>query len=110
MSNDLEAHVRNLSALVAEDISSTSHAPHSVQHLRAPNDGNGNPRRCYVIRSVGGITLTVIDEGYSGLPKWARSLVDLGSVEVTASTYKAWLKGWKSVTPDMLASVLGFDS
>lgn len=37
-----------------------------VEHLRAQNDVNGNPRRCYIGRAEDGAVLAVADEGYSG--------------------------------------------
>jgi hypothetical protein len=37
-----------------------------VEHLKAHNDVNGNPRRCYIGRAEDGAVLAVVDEGYSG--------------------------------------------
>jgi hypothetical protein len=70
----------------------TEHQPAITQHWCAPNDNNGNPRRCFVIWSDDGILLDVIDEGYSGPPRWVRDLVQLGDVIVRPSDYKAMLK------------------
>jgi hypothetical protein len=36
-------------------------------HLCCKNDGNGNPRRCYLLLDAAtGYTIAVVDEGYSG--------------------------------------------
>lgn len=69
--------------------------PKFVQHLRAKNDVNGNPQRCFVIyfeddNFIG--VCDVIDEGYAGLPTWARKLPQLPSVEVSVREYKSFLK------------------
>lgn len=64
-----------------------------VQHWCAPNDGNGNPRRAYVIWGKDGSLNAVIDEGYSGKPARCRDLMDLGDVRVSPSEYRAILKG-----------------
>ncbi len=66
--------------------------PKLVQHLRAPNDVNGNPRRCYVIYSDDATILDVIDEGYVGRPMWVRDLAELPEMNITATEYKQWLK------------------
>lgn len=64
------------------------------QQLRAPNDVNGNPRRCWAIldRSGDGWAVAdVIDEGYAGLPAQLRDLPELPPVNVAASEYRRWL-------------------
>jgi len=66
--------------------------PAIIQHWRAANSPSGNPQRCYVIWSKEGKLLDVIDEGYAGRPRWTDALVDLGSVEVSKSTYHSMLK------------------
>ena len=66
--------------------------PKFCQHLRAPNDTNGNPRRCYVVYDDNGGVLDVIDEGYSGLPKALRNIAHLPDIEVEAKTYREWVK------------------
>jgi hypothetical protein len=40
--------------------------PVTVRYLRAHNDRNGNPRRCYVVTDLDGRHVETIDEGYSG--------------------------------------------
>lgn len=41
-------------------------SPVSVLHVCAPNDVNGNPRRCYVVTSHEHGFVETIDEGYEG--------------------------------------------
>lgn len=64
------------------------------QHLRAPNDASGNPRRCYVIFDVDANILDVVDEGYSGFPAVYRDmkLAQLPTMTVTPSEYRQFLK------------------
>ena len=73
-----------------------------VQHVRAPNDRNGNPRRCFVLYRVGYINdrpemgayadvVTVEDQGYSGEPKEWRAYPHLPSVQASPTEYKAFL-------------------
>lgn len=79
----------------------------AYQHLRAPNDPNGNPRRVYVIMRLhagdryGGWAhiLAVLDEGYSGVQAvdgagyGPRSgMVELPSIDVSPATYREWIK------------------
>lgn len=63
------------------------------QHVKARNDINGNPRRCYVIYEVKrgerwGSIVDVVDEGYGGLPRRLRSLAEIPSVRVDVVEYK----------------------
>lgn len=68
------------------------------QHCRATNDVNGNPRRCYVVYDRRGNIADVIDEGYQGLPAQLRAVVQLASVNITPSDYRALVRdhgtGW----------------
>jgi hypothetical protein len=41
-----------------------------VDHLAAPSDVNGNPRRVYLVRTRDGNVITAIDEGYLGSAAW----------------------------------------
>jgi len=79
-----------------------SQKPCFVMHICAPNDRNGNPRRCFAVfvhsERIGGPRLVeVSDEGYDGhraisedYRTWA--LVHSMRVNVTAKEYKSWLK------------------
>ena len=72
-----------------------------VQHVCAPNDRNGNPRRCYVLYDVGqknddpalpyADVQAVEDEGYSGEPKEWRRYAHLPAVSVAPAEYRAFL-------------------
>lgn len=66
--------------------------PMAWQHLRADNDTNGNPRRCYVVYGGNGDILDVIDEGYEGRPGWLRDVPQLASVDVSPTEYRQFLK------------------
>lgn len=72
--------------------------PTMCQHLRAPNDTNGNPRRCFALYGDDGKLLDVVDEGYKGQPLHARGLVQLPSVEISASEYREWIKAGEIAT------------
>jgi hypothetical protein len=37
-----------------------------VLHYCAPNDSNGNPRRCYVLLDIDNVPIAAWAEGYSG--------------------------------------------
>ncbi len=66
-----------------------------TQNLRAPNDTNGNPRRLWVIYNTEtGEIVSVRDEGYRGRPDRTAmaELVELPSVEIAASEYRAWVR------------------
>lgn len=68
------------------------------QHVKAPNDTNGNPRRCFVIYDLDsgrGIT-EVIDEGYSGRPIRLRDMYELANVNVSAREYRSFIAIGKS--------------
>lgn len=65
--------------------------PKMYQHLRAPNDRNGNPKRCYLILAADGAIIDCLDEGYAGCPRWVRDLVQLPTVNVSAGEYRAFM-------------------
>ena len=73
-------------------MSKAPNAPALYQHLRGPQDTNGNPRRCFVVYDSGGNILEVIDEGYAGRPKHLRMLAQLPDVVVSANEYRAFLR------------------
>ena len=66
--------------------------PFMYQHLRANNDVNGNPRRCFVIYDYDANIIDVIDEGYVGRPKWVSALRQLATLDIGISEYKNLLK------------------
>jgi hypothetical protein len=68
------------------------HSPWMYQHLRANNDVNGNPRRCFVIYDYDANIIDVIDEGYVGRPKWVSALRQLATLDIGVSEYKNLLK------------------
>lgn len=59
--------------------------------LAAPNDRNGNPRRCEVFFSLDG-HLGTIDHGHVGRPGWASSVPHGGHVAVSATEYRDWIR------------------
>lgn len=64
------------------------------QHIKAPNDKNGNPRRCYVVYAVTAQTsdcVAVFDEGYAGIPRLLSNMPSLYPVNVSATDYKGFL-------------------
>ena len=61
------------------------------QHLRAENDRNGNPGRCFALYASDGSIVAVLDEGYRGTPKECLGLVQLPSVEISRGEYRDWL-------------------
>jgi hypothetical protein len=68
---------------------------HTAQHLIAPNDVNGNPRRLYMVQvETNGVT--IYDEGYLGsgaIPEQVRHRVEwLPEIHITAKEYKRLLK------------------
>ena len=63
-------------------------------HLAAPNDSNGNPRRCFVLFNENGIGIAAYPEGYEGrncLPEHLRKTI-APTINVAAQEYKSWLK------------------
>ena len=68
------------------------------QHIRAPNDRNGNPKRCYVVYNLVGAPLAVFNEGYGGLPDICRGLISLSIIDVYPGEYNAWIKLGKTLT------------
>ena len=72
---------------------------YAVQHLRAPNDVNGNPRRCYVLYRLdddGAWLVEVRDEGYAGEPREWMAHPHLRPIDVSARVYRRFL----STSPD----------
>lgn len=69
-----------------------------VVYLGAPNDGNGNPRRVYVVYDDQGLPLAALDEGYAGRSILRNSGYDnvpvSDRIDVTASEYRFWMS-WK---------------
>ena len=64
----------------------------SLVLLAAPNDRNGNPRRCYVLFNENGVAVQSWDEGYAGcnaLPEHLRK-TPRPVIQVPASEYKRW--------------------
>lgn len=62
------------------------------QHLRAEHSPNGNPQRCFVLIGKDGGIVSVIDEGYRGLPSECRGLIELYSVDISKSDYHDYLR------------------
>jgi hypothetical protein len=71
-------------------------ANYMMQHLTAPNDVNGNPRRLYYVLNVWTGKDKVYDEGYvgfMGIPEYIRtSYFELPHMKISASEYKRFLK------------------
>lgn len=67
-----------------------------MQHLSAPQDSNGNPRRLYYFLNLETKTESVYDEGYEGwqgVPQEMReSFYELYPMKITATEYKRFLK------------------
>lgn len=65
------------------------------QHVRATNDVNGNPRRCFVIfDGEDGSIVGVVDEGFEGLScrKELEGLVELPGYCVSVTEYNNLIK------------------
>jgi hypothetical protein len=67
------------------------------QHLRAPNDPNGNPQRVFVVYDTdrAGDIVAVIDEGYSGRQALRNAgipsdTVELPSINISRAEYHAF--------------------
>lgn len=85
--------------------------PVVILHLKATNDYNGNPRRCFAVLTTAGRLVEVHDEGYNGdqdvkrrwpwldhnardgLKLFGASMV---SVEITPREYREWIKAGKN--------------
>jgi len=65
------------------------------QQLVTKHDTNGNPRRLFITYANSGKWLSVINEGYAGIPKKLLGVVNLPSVNVTISEYNSWIKSAK---------------
>lgn len=59
------------------------------QHFRATNDSNGNPRRLYVVYDEDADIGALIDEGYSGMPKYLieDEVPQLPTIDVSVAQY-----------------------
>ncbi len=62
--------------------------PTMYQHLSAPSDSNGNPRRLYMVMDEEGNIITAIDEGYSGFPKDLNGLIQLPEYPISIKLYR----------------------
>ncbi len=62
------------------------------QHLRASNSLNGNPQRVFVMISLDGCIVGVLDEGYCGLPNVCKGLVELPSINISKSDYHNYIR------------------
>ncbi len=70
-----------------------------IQHLKAPSDNNGNPRRLWAVcHPKNGHLMELIEEGYQGRPAGVDQrltkarLVELPEVSITVGEYKRWKK------------------
>lgn len=74
--------------------------PTHAQQLRAPNDSNGNPGRCWNLYDSDGRIADVIDEGYRGRPMVVKTLnlVELPPVVVSRGEYRDWLRVGEEAT------------
>ncbi len=66
--------------------------PMAYQHFKAPQDTNGNPRRCFVVYGSEGNIITVEDEGYASRPGWLYELPELPNVKCSVREYQELLK------------------
>lgn len=62
------------------------------QHLRAENSPTGNPQRCFVMLAEDGGIVNIIDEGYRGLPKECKGLIELHSVNISKSDDHSYIR------------------
>ena len=64
--------------------------------LAAPNDNNGNPRRCSIVIEDGEVK-AIKDHGYEGVPvkEWG---VPALTVSISATEYKRWINSSLVVT------------
>lgn len=77
---------------------------YTLQHIRAKNDANGDPRRLYLVTALHEGRAGAFDEGYSttllayfhgrhAVPEWLWDLAQhLPPVDVTAAEYKRLLR------------------
>ena len=69
-----------------------------LQHVRAPNDRNGNPRRLYLVTPLDGSEVIAYPEGYHGLQavpapmRTADGSLFTEDVYVSAGEYKRLLR------------------
>jgi hypothetical protein len=68
------------------------------QHLCAPNDRNGNPRRLWVLYSKGtGDVFEVINEGYGGRPtvcdaRRVKTATEVAQIQISTKEYNNWCR------------------
>ena len=72
---------------------------YTIQHVKAPNDRNGNPRRLFLVTHLEEGKTGAFDEGYSGrhaVPDWLWNgmAYHLPHVNVSATEYHSLLKAW----------------
>ena len=65
---------------------------HFLQHLKAPNNRQGNPRRLFILYDTFGEVSKVYDEGYTGKPLVSYS-AELPEINIPASEY-VYLRRW----------------
>lgn len=58
----------------------------AYQHMKAPQDVNGNPRRLFMVYE--GRDFYAIDEGYNGRPAFLRDYTELMPVEISVRDYR----------------------
>jgi hypothetical protein len=63
-------------------------------HLKATNDENGNPQRCFLVLDAEGDVLDVLDEGYSGddVRRKYPEAKQGPAVRVSVSEYASWVE------------------
>ena len=87
-----DAYYDDLAQVTAEE---SAESRSIVLHLRAPNDINGNPRRCYVVIGADGAIKGIHDEGYLGPAAWKAphpNAVEGPSIGVSVSTYNRMMR------------------
>lgn len=67
-----------------------------VNHMRAPQDANGNPRRVFVVQDTRtGNVIDTIDEGYRGIHAWRTlypNAVEGAQFDVSPAEYRSLRK------------------
>ena len=58
----------------------------AYQHMKAPQDRNGNPRRLWMVYE--GREFYAIDEEYKGRPAFLRDYLELIPVNISVSDYR----------------------
>ena len=69
---------------------------YTIQHVRAPNNSNGNPCRLYLVTHLEEGKSGAFDEGYSGrhaVPEWLWDMAyHLPHINVSAIEYRGLLR------------------